>query len=291
MDHNISQQNNVQKFNIEKFYKQNYSPEYLENKSNNNNSNKICPKCHSVNDIFHLNEKLTQLLFKNKKQFLDSLNIKKICSNCLKATLNEIYKKDNIMEMEKEIYNLNEICENMSEEKLNANLRLYNIYKKLVNSFIDYIGDNNNIFLDNNDSFNIKNEEIIGIDCLLNIIDLFNKNISLIKEENFIKKKFIKEFLNEKNMIMKQNINNDEFSPESEKKKRGKNTQKDYNNCNQNENLNSNKVINLSKDFEVINNDSKRMYKLFRTKIIKKKKKKKRSKRITKKIKFIIKEK
>ena len=94
-------------------------------------------------------------------------------------------------------------------------------------------------------------------------------------------------------MIMKQNINNDEFSPESEKKKRGKNTQKDYNNCNQNENLNSNKVINLSKDFEVINNDSKKMYKLFRTKIIKKKKKKKkkRSKRITKKIKFIIKEK
>ena len=155
----------------------------------------------------------------------------------------------------------------MSEEKLNANLRLYNIYKKLVNSFIDYIGDNNNIFLDNNDSFNIKNEEIIGIDCLLNIIDLFNKNMSLIKEENFIKKKFIKEFLNEKNMLMKQNINNDEFSPESEKKKRGKNTQKDYNNCNQNENLNSNKVINLNKDFEAINNDSKKMYKLFRTKI------------------------
>lgn len=289
MDNNISQQNNLHKFNIEKFNKQNYSPEYIENKSNNNNSNKICQKCHSVNDIFNLNEKLIQLLFKNKKQFLDLLNMKKICSNCLKATLNKIYKKDNIHEMEKEIYNLNEVCENLSEEKLNENLRLYNIYKKLVNSFIDYIGDSNNIFLDNNDDFNIKNEEIIGIDCLLNIIDLFNKNISLIKEENSIKKKFVKEFLNEKNMLMKKNINNEAFSPESEKKKRGKTIQKDYNNCNKNENLNSNKVINLNKDFEVIKNDTKRLNKLFRTKIIKRKKK--RSKRITKKIKFIIKEK
>lgn len=289
MDHNISQQNNLQKFNIEKFNKQNYSTEYIVNKSNNNKSNKICQKCHSVNEIFNLNEKLIQLLFKNKNQFLDSLNMKKICSNCLKATLNEIYKKDNIYEMEKEIYNLNEVCENLSEEKLNENLRLYNIYKKLVNSFIDYIGDSNNIFLDNNDDFNIKNEEIIGIDCLLNIIDLFNKNISLIKEENTIKKKFIKEFLNEKNMLMKKNINNEAFSPESEKKKRGKTIQKDYNNCNKNENINSNKVINLNKNFEVIKNDTKRLNKLFRTKIIKRKKK--RSKRITKKIKFIIKEK
>ena len=289
MDHNISQQNNLQKFNIEKFNKQNYSTEYIVNKSNNNKSNKICQKCHSVNEIFNLNEKLIQLLFKNKNQFLDSLNMKKICSNCLKATLNEIYKKDNIYEMEKEIYNLNEVCENLSEEKLNENLRLYNIYKKLVNSFIDYIGDSNNIFLDNNDDFNIKNEEIIGIDCLLNIIDLFNKNISLIKEENTIKKKFIKELLNEKNMLMKKNINNEAFSPESEKKKRGKTIQKDYNNCNKNENINSNKVINLNKNFEVIKNDTKRLNKLFRTKIIKRKKK--RSKRITKKIKFIIKEK
>ena len=120
--------------------------------------------------------------------------MKNLCSNCLKACLNEIYNKANIQEMEKEIYNLNEICENISEEKLNVNLRLYNIYKKLVNSFIDYIGDNNNIFLDNNDDFNIKNEEIIGIDCLINIIDLFIKNISLIKEENFIIKKLFKEF-------------------------------------------------------------------------------------------------
>jgi hypothetical protein len=96
-------------------------------------------------------------------------------------------------------------------------------------------------------------------------------------------------FLNEKKMFMKKNLNNDEFPPESEKKKRGKNMHKDYNNYNKNENLNSNKVINLNKDFEVIKNHPKRMNRLFKTKIIKKKKKK--SKRTTKKIKFIIKEK
>ena len=151
MECNINQQNNLQKFNVEKFYKQNYS---TANKINNNNN--ICQKCHSAHGILHLNEQLIQLLFKDKSDFLDSLNIK-ICSNCLNGTLNEIYKKDNnIGEMEKEINNLNEICENMSEEKLNTNLRLYNIYKKLVNSFIDYIGDNNNIYYYNIDSFNIK---------------------------------------------------------------------------------------------------------------------------------------
>jgi len=286
MDLNISQQNNLQKFNVEKFFQQNYVPEYIENKSNNNNINNSCQKCHSTNAIFYLDEKLVKLLFK------DSLNIKKICSNCLKATLNEIYKKDNLREMEKEIYKLSEICENISEEKFNANLRLYNICKKLVKSFIDYIGDNNNFFLENNDSINIKNEEIIGIDCLLNIIDLFNKNISLIKEENSIKKKFIKEFLDKKNFLIEKNINNDELAPESEQKKKSKNIQKEdhnYNFNNKNKILNSNKVEILNKNIEVIKNYPKRMNKLFRTKIIKIKKKK--SKRMTKKVKFIIKEK
>lgn len=286
MDLNISQQNNLQKFNVEKFFQQNYVPEYIENKSNNNNINNSCQKCHSTNAIFYLDEKLVKLLFK------DSLNIKKICSNCLKATLNEIYKKDNLREMEKEIYKLSEICENISEEKFNANLRLYNICKKLVKSFIDYIGDNNNFFLENNDSINIKNEEIIGIDCLLNIIDLFNKNISLIKEENSIKKKFIKEFLDKKNFLIEKNINNDELTSESEQKKKSKNIQKEdhnYNFNNKNKILNSNKVEILNKNIEVIKNYPKRMNKLFRTKIIKIKKKK--SKRMTKKVKFIIKEK
>jgi len=243
MDLNISQQNNLQKFNVEKFFQQNYVPEYIENKSNNNNINNSCQKCHSTNAIFYLDEKLVKLLFK------DSLNIKKICSNCLKATLNEIYKKDNLREMEKEIYKLSEICENISEEKFNANLRLYNICKKLVKSFIDYIGDNNNFFLENNDSINIKNEEIIGIDCLLNIIDLFNKNISLIKEENSIKKKFIKEFLDKKNFLIEKNLYNDELAPESEQKKKSKNIQKEdhyYNN--KNKILNSNKVEILNKN-------------------------------------------
>ena len=286
MDLNISQQNNLQKFNVEKFFQQNYVPEYIENKSNNNNINNSCQKCHSTNAIFYLDEKLVKLLFK------DSLNIKKICSNCLKATLNEIYKKDNLREMEKEIYKLSEICENISEEKFNANLRLYNICKKLVKSFIDYIGDNNNFFLENNDSINIKNEEIIGIDCLLNIIDLFNKNISLIKEENSIKKKFIKEFLDKKNFLIEKNLYNDELAPESEQKKKSKNIQKEdhnYNFNNKNKILNSNKVEILNKNIEVIKNYPKRMNKLFRTKIIKIKKKK--SKRMTKKVKFIIKEK
>ena len=199
----------------------------------------------------------------------------------------------------------------MEDEKLNINVRLYHSYKKLINSYIEYIKDNNNDINDTNEknkinkdnksidknSFNIKNQKIIGIDCILNIIELLNKNISIIKEKNAIKNKFLEEINNEKNSLLKEikdNGNSDFYLKMANEIKKD-NIQENINNINNKVNINIIPSLNnISSDNKNesnllnkrIQNNS---HNLFKTKIIRTKKKKKKFKRISRKIKFIIK--
>ena len=194
----------IQKFNVEK----------IDEKKITKNNIKLCEKCKLNLNTFTLNEKLIKLLFNLPKQsyisnnnnnlsFINELLVNPdLCTNCLKIILDDYYFKQinnsDIDKREKEILDIVQVFENMDEEKLNINIRLYHIYKKLINSFIEYIKDNNQNDKNENCSINNKNQKIIGIDCMLNIIDLLNKNISLIKEKNIIKKQFFNEVINKK---------------------------------------------------------------------------------------------
>ena len=190
----------IQKFNVEKYDNKEISLDFLENKSNENNI-KFCSKCKLIINNFLINEKLIKLIFNKNKYFSISKNHKfslinelltksDLCSNCFKLTLYDYYfsynEKDSTEKIEEKILDIFQVFLNIDEEKLNFNIKLYNIFKNSINSFIEYIKDNHNNIIDENNSINIKNEEIIGIDCFLNIIDLINKNISLIKEKNLI---------------------------------------------------------------------------------------------------------
>ena len=182
---------NIQKFNVEKFE---------EKKMYKNNIN-LCQKCCAVINSFTLNEDFIRLLFNqkntyfninNNSSFINQLLLNSnICSNCLKSSLEQYYFKqtnnnylynNNLENIEKGISELFQVLESMEDEKLNINLRLYHNYKKLVGSYIEYIKDNNNDINDKNsnnkesknidkNSLNIKNQKIIGIDCILNIIE------------------------------------------------------------------------------------------------------------------------
>ena len=200
----------IQKFNVEK----------IDEKKITKNNIKLCEKCKLNLNTFTLNEKYIKLLFNLPKQsyisnnnnnlsFINELLVNPdLCTNCLKIILDDYYFKQinnsDIDKKEKEILDIVQVFENMDEEKLNINIRLYHIYKKLINSFIEYIKDNNQNDKNENCSINNKNQKIIGIDCMLNIIDLLNKNISLIKEKNIIKKQFLNEVINEKNILIKE---------------------------------------------------------------------------------------
>ena len=287
----ILQKQSFQKFNIEK----------LEDKKINKNF-RFCQKCNSLINSFFLNGKLIKLLFNQQKKDLISKNDNSLfinelppnlCQNCLKLSLDEFYFKNNknskeINKMDTGILEIFQVFEHMDEEKLNINLRLYSIYKKLINSFVDYIKDDlnsyKNVFDEN--AQNIKNQKIMGIDCLLNIIDLLNKNISLIKEKNAIKKVFLEEINKEKNLLIKEHTNiNEGFDMKNKNKNIFKN-ENIFNLCDNKENK-SNK-LEEKKDFNIklkINQN------LFKTKIVRKKKKDKigkRFKRSFKKIKFNI---
>ena len=317
----INTKQNLQKFNVERF----------EEKNKNNNCVKLCDKCNLAINSFTLNDKIIKLLFNqpiqlysqnnNNSSFINELLINKnICSNCLKMALEEFYfkKKDtlngnNLEEKDKEIMKIFQVFENMDEEKLNINIRLYHIYKKLINSYAEYIKDNNNNRNDNN-YYNIKNHKIIGIDCILNIIDLLNKNISIIKEKNSIKKQFFEEVIKESdslikniknnyinfqipNEALKDNIdenlenNNNNFQIPNEALKHNvhenlENYIINSSNKNSSQNLKSEKrsaIIQKNDNIRLRNNQN-----LFKTKIIKSKKKSKRLKRILKKIRFTI---
>ena len=322
---NYQAKQNIQKFNVEKF----------EEKKIYKNNIKLCQKCNVVINSFELNEVFIRLLFNQKKQyfninfnndnssFINQLLLNSnICSNCLKLSLEQYYFKqkisntnylynNNLEDTEKGISELFQVLENMEDEKLNINVRLYHSYKKLINSYIEYIKDNNNDINDTNDknkinkdnksidknSFNIKNQKIIGIDCILNIIELLNKNISIIKEKNAIKNKFLEEINNEKNSLLKEikdNGNSDFYLKMANEIKKD-NIQENLSNIN-------NKVnINIIPSLNNISNDNKNesnllnkriqnnSHNLFKTKIIRTKKKKKKFKRISRKIKFIIK--
>jgi hypothetical protein len=303
----LNKNHNFQKFNVEK-----YNDELSINNNNkeikcNKNNIKICEQCKSIINSFSLNQKLIKLLFNlpkysvilnnntNNKLINNILKNPNICSNCFKNLLNIIYFNDNnansnnIIKIENEIIKMIQVLENMKEEKLNININIYHGYKKLMHSFIEYINENHQ----NNESneydninsifFNIKNQELIGVDCMLNIIDLLNKNISLIKEKNTIKSNFIKEIINEKNMLINDfiknknddnifNLNNDNNS--KEKSNINDNFIKSKNNT----------LLQLNKRDKNIENQH-----LFKTKIIKTKHKKKRFKRKSHKIKFTIK--
>ena len=295
----INNKQNLQKFNIERF----------EEKNNNNNYIKLCDKCNLSINSFTLNDKIIKLLFNqplqlysqnnNNSSFINEFLINKnICSNCLKMALEEFYfkKKDtlngnNLEEKDKEIMKIFQTFENMDEEKLNINIRLYHIYKKLINSYAEYIKDNNNNQNDNN-YYNIKNHKIIGIDCILNIIDSLNKNISIIKEKNSIKKQFFEEVIKESDSLIKHNKNNNIiFQIPNEALKDNiyenlENNKINILNKNSSQNLNNEKKSEINQKNENIrlrNNQN-----LFKTKIIKSKKKSKRFKRILKTIRFTI---
>ena len=295
----INNKQNLQKFNIERF----------EEKNNNNNYIKLCDKCNLSINSFTLNDKIIKLLFNqplqlysqnnNHSSFINEFLINKnICSNCLKMALEEFYfkKKDtlngnNLEEKDKEIMKIFQTFENMDEEKLNINIRLYHIYKKLINSYAEYIKDNNNNQNDNN-YYNIKNHKIIGIDCILNIIDSLNKNISIIKEKNSIKKQFFEEVIKESDSLIKNNKNNNIiFQIPNEALKDNiyenlENNKINILNKNSSQNLNNEKKSEINQKNENIrlrNNQN-----LFKTKIIKSKKKSKRFKRILKTIRFTI---
>ena len=295
----INNKQNLQKFNVERF----------EEKNNNNNYIKLCDKCNLSINSFTLNDKIIKLLFNqplqlysqnnNNSSFINEFLINKnICSNCLKMALEEFYfkKKDtlngnNLEEKDKEIMKIFQTFENMDEEKLNINIRLYHIYKKLINSYAEYIKDNNNNQNDNN-YYNIKNHKIIGIDCILNIIDSLNKNISIIKEKNSIKKQFFEEVIKESDSLIKNNKNNNIiFQIPNEALKDNiyenlENNKINILNKNSSQNLNNEKKSEINQKNENIrlrNNQN-----LFKTKIIKSKKKSKRFKRILKTIRFTI---
>ncbi len=223
-DEHLKQKHNLQKFNVEKCNEEvninNNFNNNLEKKYNNNNI-KICEQCKSIVNSFSLNKNIIKLLFNQQNHSFISQNNSSsnsfinnllknpnICSNCLKNFLNNFYFKDNntnnnknnITFIENEIIKMIQVLENMNEEKLNNNVKIYHSYKKLINSFIDYIKDNheNNEYNENEYDktnslfFNIKNQELIGVDCMLNIIDLLNKNISLIKEKKQLKIIFLR---------------------------------------------------------------------------------------------------
>ena len=307
---------NIQKFNVEKFE---------EKKMYKNNIN-LCQKCCVVINSFTFNEDFIRLLFNqkntyfninNNSSFINQLLLNSnICSNCLKSSLEQYYFKqtnnnylynNNLENIEKGISELFQVLESMEDEKLNINLRLYHNYKKLVGSYIEYIKDNNNDINDKNsnnkesknidkNSLNIKNQKIIGIDCILNIIELLNKNISIIKEKNAIKKKFLEEINNEKNSLIKEikNEGNRQLLEMNDGKEQDK-IQENINNIKNT--INTNVIpssINIFKDNKNEDNlFNKRIQKnnlyIFKTKLIRTKRKKKKLKRITRKIKFIIK--
>ena len=140
----------MQKFNVEKFE---------EKKIYKNNIN-LCLKCNVIINSFTFNEDFIRLLFNQKKKYYNFnnnnssfININQlilnsnICSNCLKLILeqyyfrqkisNNIYLYNNTLEdIEKGISELIQVLKNMEDEKLNINVRLYQCYKKLINSYI-----------------------------------------------------------------------------------------------------------------------------------------------------------
>ena len=326
-DEHLNQKHNLQKFNVEKCNEEvninNNFNNNLEKKYNNNNI-KICEQCKSIVNSFSLNKNIIKLLFNQQNHsfilqnnsssnsFINNLlKNPNICSNCLKNFLNNFYFKDNntnnnknnITFIENEIIKMIQVLENMNEEKLNNNVKIYHSYKKLINSFIEYIKDNheNNEYNENEYDktnslfFNIKNQELIGVDCMLNIIDLLNKNISLIKEKNTIKNNFFKEIINEKNMLINDIIKNknqkyeNSFNFNFNLDNNNENIKKIINDSdNENNNSKNNKLVQLNK--KGINTKKQN---LFKTKIIKtknkNKNKRKRFKRMSHKIKFTIK--
>ena len=283
----------IQKFNVEK----------IDEKKIIKNNIKLCEKFKLNLNTFTFNEKLIKLLFNLPKQsyisnnnnnlsFINELLLNpNLCTNCLKIILDDYYFKQinnsDIDKKEKEILDIVQVFENMDEEKLNINIRLYHIYKKLINSFIEYIKDNNQNDKNENCSINNKNQKIIGIDCMLNIIDLLNKNISLIKEKNIIKKQFLNEVINEKNILIKEiQHNKNKFSLIKNIKENKDDMSKIIIGKNDND-IDKNK-----NEFSQINNKySNNNLNIFKTKIIKTKKKGKKLKRISRKTKFIIKNK
>ena len=299
-------QPNINKFNVEKYEQKKFTF--------NKNTTKFCDRCNNIINSFSLNEKYIRLLFNQQKkpfifQNIDSSIINELliklnlCSNCLKITLDKYYFKQkdlnniyinntNLDEIDKEMWDLLQVFENLDEEKLNINIRLYHSYKKLINSYIEYIKDNNNKNEDN--SFNIKNFKIIGIDSILNVIDLLNKNISIIKEKNSIKKKFLEEINNEKNDLIKEiknnNINryylktNNEIIRDEVRGNENKNKDNSFNFIKNDWSKDNKNEISINNNENPKNNQN-----LFKTKIIKSKKKFKKLKRISRKIKFIVK--
>ena len=282
-----------QKFNIEKY----------ENRKIVKNF-QFCQKCNSSIKLLFLNEKIIKLLFNqsnntfisnNDDYFINEIiKTPNLCQNCFKLFFDEFYfkKKDKISnginKIDSGILEMLQVFEKMDEEKLNINLKLYNTYKKLINSFVYYIKDDlnsyKNVFDEN--AQNIKNQKIIGIDCMLNIIDLLNKNISLIKEKNEVKKLFFEQINKEKNILIKENSNNMEFNIKNKEKD---NAFENADNLNLFDNKDNNQMIigenkNINKNLKGIQN-------MFKTKIVRKKKKNykgKRIKRTFKKIKFNI---
>ena len=293
---------NLQKFNVEKY----------EDKKNKKNSIKLCDKCNIVINSFNINEKMIKLLLNQPKQFYtlqtnnssfinEILMNKKLCQNCLKFILEQFYFKEkyinnnyNLDEKEKEIINLFQVFENLDEEKLNINIKLYHIYKKLINSYSEYIKDNNN--KDDKNYYNIKNHKIIGIDCILNIIDLLNKNISILKEKNLIKKQFLEDVIKEKDSLLKEIKNNNLKININEILKTNINENQERNIILK-ENINKTRfsIFNSENKIEIMQKNNNIRFtnnqNLFKTKIIKTKKKIKKLRRISKKIRFIIKKK
>ena len=289
---NLNQGQNLQKFNVEKYNEKN-SFNFIKKKINNNN-NKLCEKCKTIINSFSLNKKFIKLLFNqskyssllhNNNSFINNLLINpNLCPNCLKNTIDTFYFKEsninNFENIEKEIINIFQVLENMKEEKLNINANIYHIYKRLINSFIEYIKDNHDgSKYDEINNFNIKNQEIIGVDCMLNIIDLFNKNILLIKEKNVIIDNFCKEIIKEKNLLINEinnnNKGNNNFSLKSNNEKINEIV---------NDKIKKKNNIFLQPKINFKNNQN-----LFKTELIKTKIKRKKFKRINRKIKFIIK--
>ena len=121
---------------------------------------------------------------------------------------------------------------------------------------------------------------------------MLNKNISIIKEKNSIKKQFFEEVIKESDSLIKniKNNNNNFQIPNEALKHNVHENLENYiinsSNKNSSQNLKSEKrsaIIQKNDNIRLRNNQN-----LFKTKIIKSKKKSKRLKRILKKIRFTI---